>query len=77
MMRILVIEDEPRLQRNLAKALREEGYAVDTASDGDDGALKAADHDYDAIVLDVMLPKLDGWEFWHSFGRRNAHRYCC
>ncbi|NBV20649.1 MAG: DNA-binding response regulator [Proteobacteria bacterium] len=60
-MRILVIEDEPRLQRNLAKALREEGYAVDTASDGDDGALKAADHDYDAIVLDVMLPKLDGW----------------
>ena len=62
-MRILVVEDEPRLQRNLAKALREEGYAVDAASDGDDGFFKAETYNYDAIVLDVMLPKLDGWEF--------------
>ncbi|MEY4918098.1 MAG: hypothetical protein RL616_2011 [Verrucomicrobiota bacterium] len=61
-MRILVVEDEPRLQRNLAKALREEGYAVDTAGDGDDGSFKAEANDYDAIILDVMLPKLDGWE---------------
>ena len=61
-MRILVIEDEPRLQRNLAKALREEGYAVDAAGDGEDGCYKAETFDYDAIVLDVMLPKLDGWE---------------
>ncbi len=61
-MRILVVEDEPRLQRNLAKALREEGYAVDAASDGGDGIFKAETYDYDAIVLDVMLPKLDGWE---------------
>src|SRR5436190_2306919 len=61
-MRILVIEDEPRLVRNLAKALREEGYAVDTAADGDDGLFKAECYNYDAIVLDVMLPKLDGWQ---------------
>ena len=61
-MRILVVEDEPRLQRNLAKALREEGYAVDTAGDGDDGLFKAGTYDYDAVVLDVMLPQLDGWE---------------
>jgi len=61
-MRILVIEDEPRLQRNLAKALREEGYAVDTAGDGNDGLFKAKTYDYNVIVLDVMLPKLDGWE---------------
>ena len=61
-MRILVIEDEPRLLRNLAKALREEGYAVDTADSGDDGLFKAETYDYDAIVLDVMLPRLDGWE---------------
>lgn len=61
-MRILVVEDEPRLQRNLAKALREEGYAVDTAGDGEDGLFKGETYDYDAIVLDVMLPKLDGWE---------------
>ena len=61
-MRILVVEDEPRLLRNLAKSLREEGYAVDTASDGEDGSFKAELNDYDAIILDVMLPKLDGWE---------------
>lgn len=61
-MRILIVEDEPRLQRNLAKALREAGYAVDTAADGVEGAFKAGDYDYDAIVLDVMLPKMDGWE---------------
>lgn len=61
-MRILVVEDEPRLQHNLAKALREEDYAVDTAGDGDDGLFKAQSYDYDMIVLDVMLPKLDGWQ---------------
>ena len=61
-MRILIVEDEPRLLRSLAKALREEGYAVDTAEDGDDGLFKAQSCDYDALVLDVMLPKLDGWQ---------------
>src|SRR5215207_2731804 len=61
-MRILVVEDEPRLLRSLAKALREEGYAVDTAVAGDDGLYKAESYNYDAIVLDVMLPRLDGWE---------------
>ena len=61
-MRILVVEDEPRLLRNLAKALREEGYAVDTAEAGDDGLFKAESYDYDAIVLDIMLPQRDGWE---------------
>lgn len=61
-MRVLVVEDEPRLLRNLAKALREEGYAVDTAEAGDDGLYKAETYNYDAIVLDVMLPRLDGWE---------------
>ena len=61
-MRILVVEDEPRLLRNLTKALREEGYAVDIADAGDDGLYKAETFNYDAIVLDVMLPRLDGWE---------------
>jgi two-component system OmpR family response regulator len=61
-MRILVVEDEPRLLRSLAKALREEGYAVDTAEAGDDGLYKAENFEYDAVVLDVMLPRLDGWE---------------
>src|SRR5204862_7777518 len=61
-MRILLIEDEPRLLANLAKALREEGYAVDTADSGDDGLYKAENYNYDALVLDVMLPRLDGWQ---------------
>src|SRR4051812_15141897 len=61
-MRILVIEDEPDLLAGLARSLREEGYAVDTARDGEDGLLKALDVNYDAVVLDVMLPRLDGWE---------------
>ena len=61
-MRILIVEDEPRLLSNLAKALREEGYAVDTAAAGDDGLYKAESFGYDAIVLDVMLPRLDGWQ---------------
>jgi two-component system OmpR family response regulator len=61
-MRILLVEDEPRLSRSLAKALREEGYAVDTAEDGAEGLFKAQNYDYDALVLDVMLPQLDGWQ---------------
>src|SRR5262249_4284565 len=59
---ILVVEDEPDLLRGLAQALREEGYAVDTAADGEDGLYKAESWEYDALVLDIMLPKLDGWE---------------
>jgi len=60
-MRILIVEDEPDLLRSLAQALREEGYAVDTANNGEDGLFNAESYDYDAIVLDVMLPRLDGW----------------
>ena len=61
-MRLLVIEDEADLLASLAKALREEGYAVDTADDGEEGLYKAQSWDYDALVLDVMLPRLDGWQ---------------
>ena len=61
-MRILIVEDEPDLLASLAQALREEGYAVDTADNGDDGLFNAEGTDYDAIVLDVMLPGMDGWE---------------
>jgi len=61
-MRLLIVEDEPDLLRSLAQAMREEGYAVDTAADGEDGLYKGETWEYDAIVLDVMLPRLDGWE---------------
>lgn len=61
-MKVLLIEDEPDLLDGLATALRKTGYAVDLASDGEEGLYKAIEGDYDAIVLDIMLPKIDGWE---------------
>ena len=62
-MRILVIEDEKRLAENVARALRESaGYAVDVASDGEQGLYLAESGDYDLVVLDLMLPKLSGQE---------------
>src|SRR2546421_8308992 len=69
-MRILVVEDEPDLLAGLAKALREEGYAVDTALDGEEGLYKAESWDYDALVLDVMLPRLDGWQVLASLRKK-------
>ncbi len=60
-MRLLIVEDEPDLLASMAQALREEGYAVDTAAEGEDGLFKAESVDYDAIILDVMLPQMDGW----------------
>jgi DNA-binding response OmpR family regulator len=60
-MRVLVVEDEPRLARALQRGLAAEGYAVDLAGDGIDG-LEAARHEgYDAVVLDIMLPRLSGY----------------
>lgn len=64
-MRLLIIEDDPLLLRSLAAGLREEGYAVDTAVDGEDGLFKALSLDYNCILLDGMLPVFDGWELLH------------
>jgi two-component system OmpR family response regulator len=61
-MRLLIVEDETDLRESLTKAMREEGYAVDAAPDGEEGLYKAESNDYDVIVLDVMLPGRDGWE---------------
>jgi len=61
-MRILIVEDEPDLRSALARSLRDEGYAVDAADNGADGLFNAESTDYDAIVLDVMMPQMDGWE---------------
>ena len=59
-MRVLLCEDSERLQRSLSTALKKSGYAVDSATDGEEGLWLAESNDYDAIVLDIMLPKLDG-----------------
>lgn len=61
-MRLLVIEDDPALRQSLARHFQEEGFAVDAAADGEAGLEKASSQPYDAIVLDVMLPRLDGWQ---------------
>ncbi|AKN66467.1 heavy metal response regulator transcription factor [Herbaspirillum seropedicae] len=61
-MAILVIEDDPKTGDYLRKGLRESGYAVDLARNGADGLHMALEQDYDLVVLDVMLPGLDGWQ---------------
>ena len=59
-MRILVIEDEPKVARTLVKGLEADHFAVDMAGDGEEGLQLATEIDYDAIILDWNLPKLDG-----------------
>lgn len=61
-MRVLIVEDEVKMARALRRGLEQEGYAVDTAGDGEDGLFQGTENPYDVIVLDVMLPKLDGFE---------------
>ena len=61
-MRLLVIEDEPKTVQYLKKGLEESGFAVDTARTGTDGLHQALTEDYDLVVLDVMLPGLNGWD---------------
>jgi len=60
-MRLLVVEDDADLRRALARTLREAGFAVDDAADGDDGLFQVLEVPYDAVVLDLMLPGRDGW----------------
>ena len=59
-MRVLVVEDHVKMARLLERGLREEGYAVDVAQTGSEGVSLGLEYEYDAIVLDVMLPDLDG-----------------
>ena len=59
-MRLLFIEDSERLRRYVGAALKKAGYALDVCADGEEGLWNAETHDYDAIILDLMLPKLDG-----------------
>lgn len=61
-MRLLIAEDDPKLSNALARGLRGEGYAVDVAATGDEALFNARVYDYDAVILDVMLPGPDGME---------------
>jgi two-component system, OmpR family, response regulator len=61
-MKILVVEDNDRLRKSLVEYLRDEGFAADGAADGEEGLHRAREWDYDAIILDVMIPAPDGFE---------------
>jgi len=61
-MRILIVEDEVDVRRSLIRLLREEGYAVDEAAQGSEGLHKALEFDYDVIILDYLMPGMDGRE---------------
>jgi two-component system OmpR family response regulator len=71
-MRVLVIEDDTRLCRQVADALAEAGYAVDTSHDGADGEFLGATESYDAVVLDLGLPGMDGLSVLRTW-RANGH----
>lgn len=60
-MRILLVEDDQRIARFVAKGLREQAYAVDVVGDGDEAGYKLSINDYDAVILDVMIPGRDGF----------------
>jgi len=59
-MRLLIIEDEKKVADFIKRGLKEEGYSVDVAFDGEEGHFQASSSEYDAIILDLMLPKIDG-----------------
>ena len=71
-MRLLVVEDDPDLNRQLVTALQEAGYVVDSATDGEDGHFLGDTEPYDAVVLDLGLPEMDGvtvLEKWRRAGK--------
>jgi len=72
-MRILVVEDDPDLNRQLSEALKTAGYVVDSARDGEEGHFLGDTEPYDAVVLDIGLPRMDGisvLEAWRRAGRK-------
>jgi two-component system copper resistance phosphate regulon response regulator CusR len=72
-MRLLVVEDDPLLGNTLARGLRGHAYAVDLVTDGDDAVYHAAINDYDAVVLDYMLPRRDGLSVARALRQRGLH----
>ena len=71
-MRLLVVEDEAKTADFLAKGLKESGFAVDVALNGLDGRYFVEQQEYDLIILDVMLPGLNGWQLLQLIRQRGA-----
>jgi DNA-binding response OmpR family regulator len=70
LLRILLVEDNRQLSDSLMRSLNDEGYAVDAAYDGEEGEGWALSYDYDAIILDIMLPKKDGLDVCRALRRK-------
>lgn len=71
-MRILVVEDEKKIAEFIRRGLKEEGYAVDLAFDGEQGHFLATTNEYDLVILDLMLPKIDGITLCRQLRRENS-----
>lgn len=71
-MRVLVVDDEPALLESVRRGLVAGGWAVDTATDGEDGLWKAEEGGYDVVVLDIMMPGLNGYEVVREMRRRKV-----
>ena len=72
-MRILIVEDEPTLGKQLKTTLEQNGYAVDLSADGEDGHFLGSTEEYDAVILDLGLPEIDGLTvlgMWRKEGRK-------
>ncbi len=72
-MRILVVEDEAKVASFIRRGLEAEGYRVDTAPDGEVGLTQAFEHEYDLVILDVMLPKRDGLSILQEMRKHTLH----
>ena len=76
-MRILIVEDEKDLNRLISKRLTKEGYAVDSCYDGEDALHYIEMGEFDAIILDIMLPKLSGFEVLNRMRAEKIKHLCC
>ncbi|HEX2122429.1 MAG TPA: response regulator, partial [Thermoanaerobaculia bacterium] len=71
---VLIVEDDPAIRRLVAMVLQRHGYRVDMASDGLEAVLKLGIGEFDAIVLDLMMPNLDGFSFLNTFAANEPER---
>ncbi len=72
-MRVLIVEDQPKTGQYLRQGLAEEGFVVDLAENGVDGSHLALTGEYNVIILDVMLPRMDGWHVLEEIRREDKH----
>ena len=75
-MHLLLIEDDPVLSHILKRDLEERGFRVETSLDGEEGLYKATNWPFDMVVLDSMLPKLDGWGVLHRLSKTLKNLGC-